>query len=550
MGSTRAGPGGIAGDLQMLGVPHASSGRTATLNLAANVTVFLLLCGLPAQTAPCASELCVLIAQPREFGVELRDFYRDLQYQPVWSRDGRPSARAVELIGLLERAQDWSLRPADYRVVASLSSISLAQFDVALTEAVLRFLSDLHFGRADPGLYRTAKSKRVERSELPVMLRRWFLEAGDLSTSVEKVEPPFEGYRRALASLRRYRALAAEDDGEALPVPKKPVEAGGEYAGLARLTRLLRLTGDLPSGDAVFGRYSGALVEAVKRFQARHGLEQDGQIGRATLTQLNTPLRHRVRQLELTLERWRWVPHAFPRPPLVVNLPEFSLRAYDASYAVELEMKIIAGVAHRHSTPIFASELGYVVFRPFWNVPLSIQRHEIVPLLAKDPLHLSKHGYQVVGRDGTVVTADTTSTDIRAKLQTGSLLLRQVPGPNNALGLVKFIFPNRHGVYLHDTPARELFQRARRDFSHGCMRVERAHDLAAWVLREEAGWTPQRIGVAMNGVRSVRVDLKQPIPVLIVYGTAVALPGGKVHFLPDAYRYDAALDRTLAARHR
>jgi len=208
----------------------------------------------------------------------------------------------------------------------------------------------------------------------------------------------------------------------------------------------------------------------------------------------------------------------------------------------------VAGGAHRHRTPVFAGELKYVIFRPYWNVPLSIQRAELVPKIRQDRSYLAKNQYEVVTPQGAVVTQDFVSDKTLEHLRSGRLSLRQLPGPDNALGLVKFIFPNEHNMYLHDTPARTLFERSRRDFSHGCMRVERAEELAAWVLEEEPGWPRDRVIAAMNGSKTMQVNLKRPIPVLVVYGTAVVLENGEARFLEDIYGYDAVLEKYLAAR--
>jgi murein L,D-transpeptidase YcbB/YkuD len=289
------------------------------------------------------------------------------------------------------------------------------------------------------------------------------------------------------------------------------------------------------------------LVEAVKRFQARHGLERDGRIGAATLAELNTPLSRRVLQLQLTLERWRWIPHEFAQPLIVVNIPEFELRALNRSYRTELEMRVVVGRAYKHQTPVFAADMKHVIFRPYWNVPPSIQRAEIVPKIKRDRSYLEKNGFEVVTSKDVVVTAGVVDDSTLAQLRAGKLLIRQTPGPKNSLGLVKFLFPNQHDVYLHDTPAVELFSRPRRDFSHGCIRVEKPGLLAAWVLRDKPEWSPDRIAEAMNGNKTLQVNLDTPIPVLVVYSTALVLGNGEVHFFRDIYGQDAALEERLAA---
>jgi murein L,D-transpeptidase YcbB/YkuD len=252
-----------------------------------------------------------------------------------------------------------------------------------------------------------------------------------------------------------------------------------------------------------------------------------------------------VRQLQLVLERWRWVPHAFPRPPIVVNIPEFRLRAYDDQYRPELEMKVVVGKAYRHKTPVFSNEMTHVIFRPYWDVPLSIQRAELVPKIAKDPAYLAKNDYEVVNAGREVVSSDVVSPEMLAELRSGKLFIRQVPGDKNALGSVKFLFPNEYNVYLHGTPAKSLFLKSRRDFSHGCIRVEKPEELAQWVLRGVPGWDMDRIAEAENATDSRRVDLDKPIPVLILYGTARVREDGEVVFFDDIYGHDAALAELL-----
>jgi murein L,D-transpeptidase YcbB/YkuD len=358
-------------------------------------------------------------------------------------------------------------------------------------------------------------------------------------------------YARTRNALEQYRALAAEDDGALLPENEKTVEPGDHYEGVPRLIRLLMRIGDLSldaiSSDTISSDadlYEGALVTAVKRFQARHGLEPDGRIDQATLAQLNTPLAFRVHQLELALERWRRRPYDPARPAIVLNLPEFRLRAFRANH-LDLEMKIVVGQAPEHKTPLLSSELESVIFRPSWNVPLSIQRDELVPEIIKNPSYLWANRFQIVTMEGAVVEGKL-SDDVLSQLRSGSLRLRQRPGASNVLGLAKFVFPNDYQVYMHATSAPWLFGQPRRDLSHGCIRVERAADLAEWVLREESGWTSKRIVKAMHGSQSIEVKLTQPIQVVTMYATAVTLENGEVHFFDDIYGEDEALEQRLA----
>jgi len=258
------------------------------------------------------------------------------------------------------------------------------------------------------------------------------------------------------------------------------------------------------------------------------------------------PLSARVRQMQLTLERWRWLPIGLHAAPIVANIPEFRLRAYDENFKVALTMNVVVGKAYDHNTPVFEDSMQYVIFRPYWNVPYSIAKAEYLPKVARDPNYLSKKGFEVVNSRQEVVASGPVSADVLQQLRAGKLFVRQAPGPKNSLGLVKFIFPNDYSVYMHDTPAQEFFFKTRRDFSHGCIRLEKPADLAVWVLRDNPGWNAERVRAAMMGSsNNQQVNLAHPIPVLIVYATVIVNEDGTVHFYDDIYGHDAALEKVL-----
>jgi len=494
------------------------------------------------------------------YRVPAKKFYDSVGHKLVWIKGAQPTNQALAVIDLLQNADQKGLNAEDYdgsrwakrlavlqRENLQTSELDLVRFDLALTVSAMRYASDLHIGRVNPRHVHCGFDIEHKKLDLAEFLLRSVLDAPDVKTAFEQVEPPFAVYRRAQKALQTYHRLAREDDGELLPSTKKPVEPGDIYPGTPRLTRLLRTLGDLPA-DAVIPPdrmvYDGTLVDAVKRFQHRHGLEPDGGIGPDTLKQLNTPLQRRAEQLRLALERWRWLPHDFSQPPIVVNIPEFKLRAFNDQYKPVLTMKVVVGRAYRHRTPVFAQEMKYVIFRPYWDVPPSIERAELIPEIEKDSGYIAKHAYEVVDSRTRIVT-DATA-DLIQQLRSGQLAIRQKPGANNALGHVKFVFPNEHDVYMHGTPAVELFRKSRRDFSHGCIRLENAEELAVWALRSNPEWTRDRIRTAMNGNQTVRVNLAKPIPVLIVYATAIVLESGEVHFFDDVYGHDAVLQRVLA----
>lgn len=516
----------------------------------------------------CESELCSLINQGRlddlrwpdfrQHQDEIARFYEGNSYRFAWVEGGKPTARTRTLALALRRAADHGLDPDRYdarRWATRLleldqhtpSEQALARFDLAFTVALTRYVSDLRDGRANPGIYGGLPGQDPERIALAEAVAH-LATAPDAGAALEALQPPYPGYRHALAALKQYRALAAADSGEKLPAVAKALDPGEPYGGLARLAELLRRLGDLAADVPVDTTvYSEPLVSAVKHFQQRHGLEPDGRIGRSTLAALNTPLTERVRQLEMALERWRWLPRGFTRS-ILVNIPEFRLRALDASHRTELEMKIIVGAAGRTPTPLLAKDMKYVVWRPYWNIPASIQRQELVPSIEKDPSYIARNSYEAVTPAGQVVSVGEVTPEILAQLKTYSLRLRQRPGPKNSLGLVKFLFPNDENVYLHDTPAKALFDRARRDFSHGCMRVANPSALAEWVLRPNGDWTPERIAAAMQGPDNTFVTLKQPVPVRVVYHTAMALETGEVRFFEDIYGMDTGLWQKMAGQ--
>ena len=353
-------------------------------------------------------------------------------------------------------------------------------------------------------------------------------------------------YARTLQALEQYRAWAAEDDGGVLPDTAQPVKPGDSYEGIPRLVRLLHLVGDLPAGADTSPPdiYEGELVSAVERFQNRHGLQPDGRIDRSTLAQLNVPLTARVHQLELALERWRRHLYDSSRPAIVLNLPEFRLRAFGSTNDLELEMKIIVGQAPDRQTPILTSRLDTIVIHPYWNVPQSIQRDELIPEIIKDHHFLRDNHLEIVGlQDGVVGGA--IPDNVIESLRSRRFWLRQAPGPKNVLGMVKFAFPNDYGIYMHGTSAQWLFSHPQRDFSHGCIRVERAEELAEWVLRSQPDWSPSRIIRAIRGSRTVGVKLIHPIQLVTIYVTAIVLENGEVDFYDDIYGEDTAFDKRI-----
>jgi L,D-transpeptidase YcbB len=487
----------------------------------------------------------------------LQSLYRSSGYVPIWSFEARPTPQALQIVHKLETAEEAGLRALDYdgpswpervaHFAAAESPEQLVQFDLVLSHRAVRYVSDLRYGRVNPRSVGLGLKVAEDEPEVGALVYR-LSRSQAIDSDLAAVEPPFPLYRRSRVALQRYLALAAQEKGGALPKPEKTVIPIDKYSDVARLAERLKLLGDLPVDSALSPSETaeGELVAALERFQSRHGIEPTGHIDAATVEALNVPLTQRVEQLQLTLERLRWLPHEFPSPPLVVNIPQFRLHADDANFHWAFSMKVVVGRSWHHQTPVFAGTLDSVIFRPYWDVPRDIAATEIIPDIEKDPTVIQRNDYEIVDRRADIVTDGAPDEETLALLRSGELRIRQRPGEHNALGTVKFVFPNAYSVYLHGTPSSKLFSRTRRDFSHGCIRVEDPERLAEWVLREDPSWTKDRVRAAMDGDETVRVALKTPIPVLILYSTAVVMEDGEVRFFDDIYGLDRALERALA----
>lgn len=479
-----------------------------------------------------------------------------------WTDDsGRPGAAAREALAVLAAAAAEGLDPTDYGAQALADAAGRLErqpdpeaaraFEATLMLALQRFLRDLHLGRVAPAALGFRLPSREREHDFAELAAR-AAATGPVAVARE-LTPALAPYAELRRQLEALRALAAREAWPPLP-PRPPTLRPGDRDPLvAELHRRLRALGDIDSASAAPESLDETLEEGLRRFQARHGLEADGVAGRSTWAALAVPPAQRARQVELAMERLRWLPHGDGRRTVIVNIPMFRLWSRDpqAAGGAGPQMAVIVGRAMKTGTPVFVDEMRYLIFRPYWNVPPSIVRGEILPAIARQGGYLERHHMEIVRGPGDDAQPVPATPENLALLRQGVLRLRQRPGPDNALGLVKFIFPNDANVYLHGTPAPQLFQRARRDFSHGCIRLEDPVAMAEWVLSEQPGWTRERIVEAMNGSASRRVDLKTPIRVVIYYLTALALPGeSRPRFAEDLYGHDAALERALAARRR
>ena len=493
---------------------------------------------------------------------ELTALYSAVEWRPVWTVNGRPNAMAREAIDVLRSADERGLHPEDYdagtldRRFGELttgtpaSAPDLAWFDLALSVAVLRHVSDVHLGRVNPKKLAIGINIEPKKKDLARVLREG-LTSGRIAEMVLEAEPRFVHYRSLKEAYARYRALA-EASGLPTVAGSGVVRPGARFTQAPALRQRLVAFGDLPPDTPLVEDstlYDTTVAAAVARFQARHGLAADSALGPGTLAALNVSPARRARQLELALERIRWLP-ALAGPFVIVNVPGFQLYAFDTlgtDGIPTLAMNVVVGKAELgRETPLFERDMKYIVFRPYWVIPRGILREETLPGIRRDRQYLERNNmelYSGSGDTGPAVPATAASLDRVAR---GQLGIRQRPGPRNSLGLAKFIFPNDFNVYMHGTPATELFSRARRDFSHGCIRLEDPALLATWVLRNPASWSAEQVARAMDGPEPERVNLAAPLPVVIYYTSAVIRRTGEVAFYPDIYGHDAELERVLA----
>jgi murein L,D-transpeptidase YcbB/YkuD len=489
----------------------------------------------------------------------LAEIYANANATHYWTDDaGLPTHQAHRLLDTLKNASAYGLRAQDYSDLVdgaeqdelklrSTGASAQARFDLLLSTAAIRFVTHLHFGRVEPraaGFDLPAKPKL----DVAVVVGR-LATSPDLPATVLDYEPSMPMYRRLKDALVSYRTLANEANlTELPPLPKVKLEIGDRYEGVERLLRLLRALGDEPQSSISNSTdvYDAQIANAIANFQRRHGFQDDGVLGAKTFAALTTPIDVRVRQIELSLERWRWVPE-LGRPLVVINIPRFMLIALsrdgeDPSQR-PLEIPVVVGRSGNR-TPVFLSAIESVVFRPYWNVPRNILRNELLPKIRADESYLDRHEMEIVAGEGDDAKVMRRTPETLELLAKGRLRLRQRPSPQNALGSIKFVLPNPYEVYLHGSPEVQLFSRERRSFSHGCVRVADPAALAEYVLREASErWSLDEIEAAMCGAATFSVRLQHKVPILLIYNTAVASGSQGVLFFEDVY----GLDRKLAA---
>jgi L,D-transpeptidase YcbB len=486
----------------------------------------------------------------------LAHFYQERQMRPLWITDHAVTARGAELAAILKSADQDGLDPDDYEAPAIAGLLhatepdDLAELELRLSLGLIQLASDLASGRLEPSEVNPelfVYPQDVDHAEVI----RAAADATDIGAFVAPFAPAQDEYRRLKAALAAFRAGAASGGGWGT-VPEGPTLEPGMTDPRAALLRArlgasndpeeVRLAEAAPGAPEV---YDEELKAAVLRFQERHGLAPDGKVGPRTLEALNVPIERRIQQIVLNLERRRWMPDHRGQRYVFVNLADFELKIVDEPKTI-FDTRVVVGAPY-HRTPVFSADMTYVEINPYWNVPSSIARNELLPKIKEDPGYLAANNFELLSDWGDgAIALDPWMVDWSAITPaTFAHRLRQGPGEGNALGRIKFMFPNQFNVYLHDTPARHLFERAERSFSHGCIRVHEPESFGAVILAAQDGWPLDRLYAAIKSGERMIVPLDQPLPVHIAYLTAWVNKDGTVHFRNDVYGRDATLAAAL-----
>lgn len=481
-------------------------------------------------------------------------YYQERDFWPVWRFYKSPQGRLIrELTMAILDSETHAMDPYDYhwetlnKVVAQNNDFAdFAKIDILMTDALLKLASDITNGRVDPQKAQPEWYLLQEPVDvLPIVKNA--IEDQDIKKTIDDLYPKTDAYINLKKALAYYRSLLKKGTMPTVPKSKKKVEAGTRGAPVVALRNRLKFSGDLPpKADKHVELFDEELTQAVKAFQNKHGLNEDGVIGLYTLQALNRPLKSVISQIEMNLERLRWLTQEMPEKYIIVNIPDYQLKIMDKG-KVKLAMRTVVG-NKKWQTPVFDDEMETVVINPKWNVPPKILEKEMIPKIQKNPDYLKKKNFTVLQRqDGRFRQVNPDNVDWE-NANPKDFQISQKSGWGNALGRLKFLFPNEFIVYMHDTPAKSLFKNDFRAYSHGCIRLEHPIELAEYILEKEPAkkkWDVDRIKEAIKDGREVNVTLKEKIPVLLRYFTAWVDDEGNLNFRKDIYDYDQKLAKAL-----
>jgi murein L,D-transpeptidase YcbB/YkuD len=502
----------------------------------------------PAEVLGFASEEVSFETEDRE----LYEIYHENGLQALWVSDAGPGKHASALLNVVSRAAEEGLNPADYQVAGlrqhweSRTAADLAELDLLVSLALVAWVNDTSEGRVhtDPGhpdRYVRSGDRRLD----PVSVVQAFRQTDQPEKYLAGLNPQHRFYVDLRTELGRFRTLAANGGWSTVDSEGGTLHPGERDARVHQIRQRLSVTGEFKGDEATSDVYDEPLQQAVKQFQLFHGLAPDGVAGPQTFAEMNVPVEYRIRQIEMNMERWRWNNHDLENPYILVDIAGFDVQGVKDDEAL-VEMRAIVGKLH-HETPIFSDHIKYIEFNPYWNLTPSIARHETVPKARKDPNYLaSKHIRVFDGWGQDAQELDPASVDWNSVTNPGKYKFRQDPGPWNALGTMKFIFPNEYSVYLHDTPNHDLFEQAERSFSHGCIRLSEPSQLAEWVLKVTGSdWTMENIEEVLESKQRTVKNLDKPLAVHLTYETAWIDGDSRIRFAHDLYGRDAKLEKAL-----
>jgi len=473
---------------------------------------------------------------------KLQKIYAARNHVPLWSKDGNLTRIAQAVIEKLSSSALLGLHSSNYypKVLQSwiYDSTAATNLEILLTDSLHEYFDNVANGQTgekpgDPGTWHQKQS----HTNVEYTISRFFSGDATFRETIDLLQPASQHYTNLLTALREHYAILQQGGYTAVP-DGNTIAPGDANPRITKLRARLLQSGDLQGSFAAQNDvYNHDLIEAVKNFQQRHGLEADGVVGSKTLTELNVPVEHRITQIEINLDRWRWLPQDLGADHIVVNTAGYEMDV-TLQYNRVVKMGVVVGKP-KHRTPIFSDEMEHLVFKPSWNVPKSISANELLPKEHANPGYLDSSNFEVVSRSDKSARPVSTfaSYELEPSYFNARYRLRQKPGKSNALGDLKFMFPNRHSIYLHDTNAKHLFGKIKRAFSHGCIRVEDP-ELLAQVILQNDGRDSYQVDEFLASRHSKTVNLKQHLPVHLTYQTSWVDDSGKVQFRSDMYGHD------------
>ena len=490
-------------------------------------------------------------------------FYQQRGFSPAWTGKEGILPQARSLVAEINRADQEGLRPDDYHranIVSLVKEIDRKQavgetvdaqiwvdLDLLLTDAFMLYSSHLFAGRVNPETIHSDWVVVNPTADLTDILGS-ALNSNQIARALRDLQPLHSGYFGLKQSLAQYRNIAKKDDRPSV-LPGINLRKGDTGISVQRLHERLVILGDLEDTEKDPVDFFGEATElAVMGFQKRHGLKSDGMVGPRTLEMLNIPIQQRARQIELNMERWRWIPRDLGDRYILVNIAGFKLSVIENLHRM-LEMRVVVGRPYRR-TPVFSAKMTYMVINPYWNIPASLVFKDLLPKIQKNDNYLAQKGIKVFkdwSKGAPEIDPETVDWK-KIERQNFPYKLRQDPGPRNALGRIKFIFPNKFAVYLHDTPQRSHFNETHRDFSSGCIRTEKPVDLARYLVRDDHQWSEEQLSATIEAGERTVIELQRPISVHLQYWTVWVDENGRLNFRNDIYDRDRLLDQALKER--